>query len=910
MMPAHRTAPRGPRAASGRALSLLLLTPLTCIVGCAQGTLFHTGNILTEDSLRPAATWFVVDQGRFLAVGGAGEAPPPTVHSVDLEGRTVMPGIVDAHIHFVDAALSSGRFDLGAVEDTATLRQRIFELTRTCRDPVIVGRNLPPAVLEGLKSPRAWLDGCVPDRAMLLMLKSGHAAVAGSSALRMLGFGPSSRINDGSLGRTPTGELDGWLYEAAAMRALEEAGDRLTERTLVPAILDQQQRALQYGITTIGDNTFAPYHLRIYQALEREGLLKLRVRARSYGRIPATHELMNGMGMRKMGFIGPRNDFDRVRYHAIKHFEDMSLSRPAGAHDRLGPGGQVFLPEQKVLDEFLLHPRSTFAFHVQGMPGAENILQAWTQARTKVDPHRHILDHAGYITPGQVERAADLGLAITVLAPQAYDLDRLLRDYSDGTPPIDTADLLNARIKVRLAHAALTSDLPYGMDTVFTMYPRVDGLNPFGNMAALVEGRYPDGTMIPGMQDKTIPIDVALAAYTRNGAYVLGDEQHAGRIMTGTWADFVVLDRDPRTVGPNELKDVQVLRTYVGGEKVYERSQAGSATVALLAQRIRPYDYNVSPVFGYDPTVGFVAGGAFFRYPLRTPGHYVDAQAMFSMKGQLSTQVNYQRFGLSKRLDGRVMLGYTNMVQYYFGEGDSTKASSYDQVYADRFIARPELIWKFGTKVRATLLADHRSRTERDVKDAEGSLVAGRVAPDERSTAIAAELSWDTRDAVFSAHRGVFARAGVSYLPASFSNATGGDDLVQLNAEFRAFRYLGSARWVLAGRLRTGWSFGTTTYLYRYTLGGQDLLRGFYSNRFRGDDHLAGQVELRYAVTGRWTLVGFSDAGAIGDGRLGRTLSTSGFGFRFAIKEQVVLRLDVGYGDDQSGVFFTFGHTF
>jgi len=909
-MPAHRPALQGQRAIAGRALTLLLITPLTSFVCRAQGTLFHNGNILTQDSLRPNATWFVVDDGRFLAVGGPGEDPPSSVQRVDLQGRTVMPGIIDAHIHFVDAALSSGRFDLGAVNDTATLRQRIMELARTSGDPVIVGRNLPPAVLEGLSSPRAWLDGCVPDRAVVLMLKSGHAAVAGSNALRMLGFGPSSRIKDGSLGRTTDGELDGWLYEAAAMRALEEAGARLTDRTLVPAILDQQQRALRYGITTIGDNTFAPYHLRIDQALEREGLLKLRVRARSYGRIPATHELMNGMGMRKMGFIGPRNDFDRVRYHAIKLFEDMSLSRPAGAHDHTGPGGKVFLPERKVLDEFLLHPRSTFAFHVQGKPGAENILQAWSQARPKVTPHRHVLDHAGYITTGQVERAADLGLAITVLAPQAYDLDRLLRDYAHSTPPIDTADLLNARPKVRLARAALTSDLPYGMDTVFAAYPRVDGLNPFGNMAALVEGRFPDGTPIAGMQGKTLTIDEALAAYTRNGAFALGDEEHAGRIASGTWADFIVLDSDPRTVAPNGLKDVQVLETYVAGEKVYDHAATNSTASTPLPHRIRPYDYNVSPVFGYDPTVGFIAGGAFFRYPLRTPGHYVDAQAMFSMQGQLSTQVNYQRFGLSKRSDGRVALGYTNMVQYYFGEGDSTKASGYDQVYADRINARPELIWKFGTKLRATLLADHRSRTEREVKDAEGTLITGRIAPDERSTAMAAELSWDTRDAVFSAHRGVFARAGLSYLPASFTNATGGNDLVQLNAELRAFRYLGSARWVLAARLRTGWSFGTSTYLFRYTLGGQDLLRGYYSNRFRGDDHLAGQLELRYAVTGRWTLVGFADAGAIGDGRLGRTLSSSGFGFRFAIKEQVVLRLDMGYGADQSGVFFTFGHTF
>ena len=88
------------------------------------------------------------------------------------------------------------------------------------------------------------------------------------------------------------------------------------------------------------------------------------------------------------------------------------------------------------------------------------------------------------------------------------------------------------------------------------------------------------------------------------------------------------------------------------------------------------------------------------------------------------------------------------------------------------------------------------------------------------------------------------------------------------------------------------------------------MLRGYYSNRFRGNDHLDAQAELRFALTGRWTLVGFTDAGSIGDDGLGRLLHSHGGGVRFAIKEQVVLRLDLGYGSDQNGVFFTFGQTF
>lgn len=894
---------------SSRPGSLLLLAVLPAAM-MGQATLFRNGRIITEDSLRSSASWFVVENGLFGRVGGPEETPPPVTNTVDLQGRTVMPGFIDAHIHFVDAALSSGRFDLGLVHDTADLRTRIEELILTSADEFVVGRNLHPDVLKGLASPRSWLDRQTPGKAVILVQKSGHAAVANSVALNRLGYGGNAHNDNGTLGHDPHGELDGRLYEAAAMKALEEAGNRLTDRTLVPSILEEQHMALVRGITTIGDNTFAPYHLRIYQALQRSGDLKLRVRARSFGRIPTTHDLMNGMGLRKMGFLGPRNDFDRVSYHAIKLFEDMSLSRPADMHDHAEPGGRIFYSEPELRESFLLHPRATFAFHVQGKTGVENILDAWEQASRKVPHHRHVLDHAGYIHPDQVRRAEDLGLSITVLAPQVYDMDRLLRDYKNSDPPLITSDLLDAREKVRNAHGALTSDLPYGMDTTFSEHPSVDAFNPFGNMAGLVEGTYPNGATIPGIAGKTLTIDEALLAYTVNGAHVLGEGSRVGRIAEGLWADFIILDKDPHEVPAGALKDVIVLATYIAGEGVYERGVTDTTFHTASLERIHPYDYSVSPVFGYDPTVGFVAGGAFFRYPLRVPGHYADVQTMFSMQGQYSAQVNYMRYGLGRKLDGKVTLGLTDMVQYYFGEGDDTKSADYIQFFAQRFNIRAALERGLGGPWHADLGLDHRSWTQQEVKDQENVVLRDGPIPNEHSTAFNAGLTWDSRDATSSTHKGSLISAGLTYLPGPLSNVTDGKDLLQLNAEVRSFRYLGSARWVLAGRIRTGWSSGTSTYLFRYALGGAEMLRGYYSNRFRGNDHLDAQAELRFALTGRWTVVGFTDAGSIGDDGLGRLLHSHGGGVRFAIKEQVVLRLDLGYGSDQNGVFFTFGQTF
>src|SRR5680860_85370 len=117
------------------------------------------------------------------------------------------------------------------------------------------------------------------------------------------------------------------------MEALKRVGAKYSAQTIQRAILKGQELALSYGITTLGDNTFSPYHMKIYQALQREGDLNVRIWTRSFGRIPQTSGLMKPMGVKKLGFIGPKNDFSRVHYHLTKLFEDMSLSVPPGITD-------------------------------------------------------------------------------------------------------------------------------------------------------------------------------------------------------------------------------------------------------------------------------------------------------------------------------------------------------------------------------------------------------------------------------------------------------------------------------------------------------------------------------------------------------------------------------------------------
>ena len=252
---------------------------------------------------------------------------------------------------------------------------------------------------------------------------------------------------------------------------------------------------------------------------------------------------------------------------------------------------------------------------------------------------------------------------------------------------------LDARLKYHLINGALSSDFPYGMDTSFVQFKYVDGLNPFPNMAVNVTGKMPDGVPLEGFGNKTLSIQEAVKSYTSNGAYVLGEENLFGKIAPGYVADFAILDRDIFDENPMDLYNCKVEQTYSGGKKVYDRNAETSPEVISFNRKISPYDYTLSPVFGYDPTTGFVFGAAGFIYPLKTPASYGDVQVMATTSGKVQVQSTYMRYGIFKNTDFKMPVTFSTFPQYYFGESDTTSGNNYNEVFSNRYFARPEFIY-------------------------------------------------------------------------------------------------------------------------------------------------------------------------------------------------------------------------
>ena len=158
--------------------------------------------------------------------------------------------------------------------------------------------------------------------------------------------------------------------------------------------------------------------------------------------------------------------------------------------------------------------------------------------------------------------------------------------------------------------------------------------------------------------------------------------------------------------------------------------------------KINPYDYTISPVFGYDPSTGFVFGAAGFIYPLTTPASYGDVQIMATIPGKIQIQSSYMRYGIFKNTDFKVPFTFSTFPQYYFGESDTTSGENYNELFSNRYFVKPEFIFSLPHHFKATVFGDFRARKETSVQDINGEPINQRLFPDEQNLGLGIEFDF------------------------------------------------------------------------------------------------------------------------------------------------------------------------
>lgn len=880
----------------------------------AEPTVYEHGVVFTATVDHPDASWFVVEDGKIADVGD-GELPARwrNTHRVDLGGRFVAPGFVDAHIHFVDGGLSLLQTD---VADATSEAQVIDAVSRAAAHPVggwVVIRNLGLESLGGDVPTHARMAAIVAaagDRPLLVLLKGGHHAYASPRALVRLGIDADAKDPAfGQIVRDGSGMPTGLLVDDAAWSAMRDVASDLLPVDLARAIELAEHQALRYGITAIGDNTFDPARMAQYVRMSRAGVLHLRVSARSFGLEPGSRFTMKSQGAHLFGRLD-----DRIRFFGDKYFLDGALS-DAGARagtNAPAPAGPRYSVEELRQLMMFAGPFGT-AYHTQSRAGAERLVEARDAIR---DRRRgalpDIIDHCGRCGGGGLpERIAAAGFRITLLPGQLHELPHLLSQLpaSERSTVLAFRELFAANLE-----PALTSDWPFGAEV---SYPGVEGglnrigLAPMAGVAAATTGMTPAGTPIDGAASRTITMGQALLGITAYGAAAIG-RTDLGRLTRGAHADFVVLPRDPFHATPAELYVLDPDETYIGGSRVWPLATAES-DADLRPFASQPRGNAFAPIIGYDPIPGMLVGAAWFFYPYRARGLRGSVQLYGSpsqVTARLETELIMMRaFG---RTSPRVWLRADTLGDRYYGAGmdstpeafDATKPRRIDALVGANHALDGHL--EIGAFAAVTALRDDAAsqimaRSGGAEGPIDGVALGGRL-----------ELVHDTRDNAFSTRVGgrrvLWAEAyGLQASAASF-RFLGGLSVTQ-------FVPLLAPDFVLALRGEAATSAGDKAYATDYALGGGDLLRGYYSNRFRGQHFAAGSVELRFPLFLAFTGAVFGDLGRVwvDDRAADRLLAMStGFGLRYGLPpdRQVRLRFDVGFGRDQWGLFFKFNEAF
>ncbi len=899
-----------------------LFTTLTLVFATfssvyASETLYFNGNVfISKDSF---AKWFVVKDNKITKIGTkeiSNNEKSQYAKKINLNKKTVIPGFVDSHIHFIDGSLGLLTKNLSKVETLEELKKILKSNKKNLIDGILLASGLNSYLPNKIKNPRKWLDNITGDIPTFIFA-DGHKNLANSAGLILLGFNKNSSIKGGKFLKDSNGELNGVLLENAAFKANQKINEQLSMKTIQHAILVGQQKALSYGITTMGDNMFNPQYYKAYKHLSNRDLLKIRLFTRSYGSNKYSQAVVPGLNRKKLGFIGEKVDTEKLNYHSAKFFIGKSLTPSSEVINnknlKYSPGGNEFQSTNEIKKNIFTYD-IPLAFHIQGESGLQNILEATEETNSRTDNRRHVLDHIGYASNKQLKQIKKNNLAVTILPYSTFEYPALKDFYTKRkTENFSTNFLLNHKAKFDSCNAALTSDWPYAFEGSYKNSPHVDGLNPIPAIAISTTGKTPDGKTVIE-KNKLLNVKEAILSYTKNGAYVLGKEKKLGQIAVGYKADFVILEDNIFQSKDVDLYNVRPKEVYVDGKKVFDKDKRQKKIDKSKLEDISKTDFAVSPVFGYNPSSGFLFGGAFFYWPLENKGTYFNTQLIAATNKTFKIITFYKNKNFIDGYSFGVKGFFRSFLDAYYGEGSKSKKADEMNLFHNIINAKMYIDYNIIKNTNLTFQTEFRNIMDKRVEDVDGNTLQTQISKDETNINLSFKINYDTRDFAPTPRSGGNIELSVDYIPVKLATFSQNDNLVQLNLDSTFFQKLYFPEIILALHLTAGTTINKNpSYAYRYQLGGDSYLRGYKTNRFRGAHYYHVNNEIRYPIYKIVSGIVFVDYGDVADESLTDFDSLKysyGTGFRFKLSEMAKLRFDFGFNKEAFGMFFTFNEAF
>ena len=544
-----------------------------------------SGRVYTMDPARPWAEAIAVRGDRIVRVGDDSDVAPlvgPATRVERLDGRLVLPGLIDGHTHFADGSLGLDQVDLTEVFDLAGIKDRVRLYAAAHPDAAwILGFGWQYVTFPGRLPHRRDLDAVEATRPVFLYSYDGHSAWCNTAALRAAGLldrVPHIAPAQGEVVLDPkTGAPTGALLEGA-MGFVEKVLPEVTRETRLAALEKGLRHAASLGITSVQNMSGGAEELALYDALERDGRLTLR--SLTAVTMPASPPALTDAAVAEIVALRESHRGPFVRAGLVKFFIDGVIESNTAA--MLAPysndPSKTGLPryDARQLEAMVRKVDAAglqIAIHAIGDGGVRMALDAIERA-VRERPgrlRRHRLEHIEMIDASDMPRFAALGVLASMEPYHAF-------------PPITQVWAANVgpdRLPRSFAWNGLTAA---GARLVFGSDWPVVTLDPMAGIRNAVLRQGVDGKPEVGwVPDQRVTLEQAIAAYTINGAFASLEEDVKGSIVAGKYADLVVLSQDLFRIPPADIHTTKAVLTIVGGREVYRSADAPERSARIDA---------------------------------------------------------------------------------------------------------------------------------------------------------------------------------------------------------------------------------------------------------------------------------------------------------------------------------------
>lgn len=528
-----------------------------CLSSCVQkqhvDLIVTNANIYTVDDNFSNAEAFAINNGKFVAVGSTKEIKKnyESASNINLNGKTITPGLIDAHCHFYGLGLSMQKVDLTGTKSYDEVIKKIKEFQKEKNSDFILGRGWDQNDWDIKEFPtKNKLDKLFPNTPVAVSRVDGHALLVNQTALDLAGIDKNTKITGGEIIKK-NGKITGVLIDNA-MSLVYNIVPQETEKEAIQALKDAENYCFNLGLTTVDDAGINKETIDLIDSLQQIGELKIRV----YAMVSASEKNLDYY--LKTGIFKS----DRLNVSSFKVYADGALGSRGAAlkkpyNDRENHFGTLVtsIDTMKIIAKQLANSNFQMNTHAIGDSANACVLRIYTKALKSQTNRRWRIEHSQVINPNDFDYFTDI---IPSVQPTHATSDMYWAKERLGEERMKGAYAYKKLLNIN-GHIALGTDFPVEkVNPMYTFYSAVARKDLSG---------YPEGGFD---MENALTREEALKGMTIWAAYANFEENEKGSIEVGKFADFIVLDKNIMETKIDNVPKIKVLSTYVDGQKVSE----------------------------------------------------------------------------------------------------------------------------------------------------------------------------------------------------------------------------------------------------------------------------------------------------------------------------------------------------